>query len=559
MMKTVRLGRLAIIAAVCMALAGPLAIHQLKRTAPAPSLAFSIWQTKAGPAPHRGAALFALGDFGAIDLDTLETLAMPWHVLAAALAISERGGHADNVIPDDVRTAFRRFGFLYPRKIRDQPDLTPPDLLPLGLTLGRITRHWPPLQVTAINIGCSACHAGPDYRSDGHPDADTAVLGRPNSALDLEAFTGAAYVALRNALARPDALATAMRRLFPDQSLRERLTLDWIVLPRARARMAELAAGIDKPLPFRNGAPGLTNGVGALKHRLGVNPAHRFDASPGFVSVPELADRAFRSALLADGAYAPKGGNRFRAIARNEADNRDLGPMAGIASFFMVPSMGLTSERAIAAIPQLTQALEYLRRTPPPRFPGPIDRLKAEAGRKLFSEHCAACHGSYDDSLGRPQLLSFPNWAGDVGTDPSRTRSFDPSLAAAVAATRHGRTLIDVASTGRTAAQPLSGLWSSAPYFVNGSVPTLAHVLEPATRPRRFMVGGHRLSFEHVGIDGGLDASGTWRYPPGYRPYSAPVVIDTSEHGFSNRGHETQVEGLDAASRSALIEYLKLL
>ena len=46
---------------------------------------------------------------------------------------------------------------------------------------------------------------------------------------------------------------------------------------------------------------------------LHVTPRDRFNDGAGFVSVPVLADRFLRSAVLVDGAYAPKG--QERAIA----------------------------------------------------------------------------------------------------------------------------------------------------------------------------------------------------------------------------------------------------
>ena len=52
---------------------------------------------------------------------------------------------------------------------------------------------------------------------------------------------------------------------------------------------------------------------------------------------------------------------------------------------------------------------------------------------------------------------------------------------------------------------------------------------------------------------------GSWVYPDGYAPFSAPVMIDTTKPGFSNAGHEAEVSGLSSAERDALIEYLKLL
>src|SRR5262249_9002007 len=136
---------------------------------------------------------------------------------------------------------------------------------------------------------------------------------------------------------------------------------------------------------------------------------------------------------------------------------------------------------------------------------------------------------------------------------------FTPALADAVKTSLHGRLHLDAASTGKTAAPPLSGVWASAPYFVNGSVPTIRHLLEPATRPTRFMVGGHRLDLVKLGSAGVTAPDGSWVYPEGTQPFAQPVMIDTTRPGFSNQGHEAEVSALTSAERDALIEYLKLL
>lgn len=486
------------------AVLGLVGVWQLHMTAPAPSETYRAWRS-AHPEAAPGAALFAFGDFGALDLDTLETTAMPWAVLATALALAETQGDADRVEQRHIAVAFKRFGFLYPSAIQDHPDLGPTKEVPLGFSIGPVERTLPPLRVTTINIGCASCHAGPAYRSDGTPNPETAVLGRPNAALNLEAFTVEGYAALKRALSNEDAFDRAMRRLFPDMTLRERLTLKFIALPAAQRRMAELSDTIDRPLPFSNGTSGLTNGVGSLKYQLRVSAKDKLSTDTGFVSIPDLGNRHFRSAFLADGAYALKGEVRFRTIAKEEAEGRDLSRIAALASFFMVPSMGLTPDRAQAAIGDLTSVIKFLAGTRPPPFPGPVDMKRAADGRLIYARSCASCHGTYDDALDAPGLISFPNWAGEIGTDGSRSIVFDQDLKAAADKTPHGRGYIDIAVTGVKAAPLLSGVWSSAPYLTNGSVPTLRHLLEPETRPKRFMTGGHRLNFDMVGVDGVLD------------------------------------------------------
>ncbi|MCZ0737914.1 hypothetical protein [Phreatobacter sp. AB_2022a] len=553
---TVRPGRRPWIRAVATAVAalatiGILAAWELTRSAPARS--DRLPAVLPDDARLRGTLQFAHGDLGNLDLDTLETSALPWVVLSAALALDATGGDAGKVSPDQVEAAFLAVGFLYPEAA---PGERP--RLPLGLVRGRVERLVPPLRVTAVNLSCAACHGGTAYDADGRPTPSRPMLGMPNTSLDLEAYAQRVYRALKLAFADEAALWRAIDQLFPDLSWRERLSLDWLVLPRARARMAELVTGGDQPLPFGNGAPGLTNGVAALKFRLGLVPAGHRLAAGGYVSIPDLADRAFRSALLADGAYAPPGAPRFAprtAEAAARADPRDL---ARIGSLFTVPSMGMAPERALAAIPAFTEIAGFLGQYRPQRFPGPVDRGLLPSGRAVYVRACAVCHGTYDEDLDRPRLTAFPNWAGDVGTDMSRVKAFDQALAGRVNATVYSRYLT-AAATGRLAAPLLSGVWATAPYFTNGSVPTLRHLLEPDTRPTRFMVGGHRLDLANVGLALAPGPDGVWRDPSDYRPFAGSVEIDTRRTGFSNRGHEREVSDLSAEERRALIEYLKLL
>ena len=198
--------------------------------------------------------------------------------------------------------------------------------------------------------------------ADGTPDLAQAVPGMPNTSLDLEAFTATAYAAFKRALTDEPGLMAAIERLFPQMGLREKLTLRWLAIPRGKDAIAKLQASIDRPLPFPNGVPGSTNGVAALKHQLHVTARDRFHDGAGFVSVPVLADRFWRSALLADGAYVAKNRTRFRAIAGEEARTRDPREFAAIASFFMVPSMGMSDVRVAGRDPaSLTEVMRWLR------------------------------------------------------------------------------------------------------------------------------------------------------------------------------------------------------
>jgi len=94
-------------------------------------------------------------------------------------------------------------------------------------------------------------------------------------------------------------------------------------------------------------------------------------------------------------------------------------------------------------------------------------------------------------------------------------------------------------------ARPLNGIWASAPYLHNGSVPNLWALLQkPDQRPTKFNVG-------------------SWEFDPvnvGFATKSEPATseFDTSVPGNSNAGH-TYGNGLSEKEKWELIEYLKTL
>ena len=104
-------------------------------------------------------------------------------------------------------------------------------------------------------------------------------------------------------------------------------------------------------------------------------------------------------------------------------------------------------------------------------------------------------------------------------------------------------------------ARSLNGIWATAPYLHNGSVPTLYELLlprrgpkDPPTggnfRPEKFEVGSRE--FDPVKV--GLKSSG---FPNGF-------LFDTTHEGNSNAGHNYGTN-LSDDDRWALVEYLKSL
>lgn len=490
---------------------------------------------------ERGAAAFLGAGFGGLSLHALESNAVPFKLVAAALVMEEQ--RRDPSAPAGMAT-FRKvmqgYGFLYPTQLDGvPPGLMPPQSdKPLGMTHG----HIAPVagsRVEVANLGCAACHAGVAYAPDGMPTPDRVVPGMPNTSLDLEAYTQAVFVALRRHADDP-ALLTMASTLFPDMPLSEQISLRWIVLPMAQRRLAELA-GAERALPFPNGLPGATNGVAALKQQLGTPLSGGGADEGGFVSIPDLALRHLRNRLLADGVYATPSGTASRA------------ELAAIASFFTVPSMGVRPEQARRQIPEAEAIFAWLAGYRPQPFPGPVDLDLARSGAATYDRSCASCHGRMSWEGERPTLASYPNWIGHVGTDRMRLTVFDSALAAALRSSAYADVIRPRPGEGY-AAPPLAGVWATAPYLHNGSVPSLAALLDPGLRPARFQVGGHALDWETLGIR--LTQEG--RYPAGYRPFSTPQWVDTSQPGLTNGGHGFGSE-MTPPERRALLEFLKLL
>lgn len=101
-------------------------------------------------------------------------------------------------------------------------------------------------------------------------------------------------------------------------------------------------------------------------------------------------------------------------------------------------------------------------------------------------------------------------------------------------------------------ARPLDGIWATAPYLHNGSVPTLYHLLLPAKdRPKRFWLGSREYDPKAVGY--------VWAAKPEGRAFDYVAVGANGKavDGNSNAGHEYGAAGFSESDRWALVEYMK--
>ncbi len=511
-----------------------------------------------------GMIRFTYDDFGGLNTDALQTHATPWKVVSAALVLDrarQDGSTVEELTLDHLNALLGEFGFIVPEAIGNwRGDVPPrPFRRPLGIISGQLTRSVPRIELEVANLGCTACHAGVTYDKDGNPTR-TVWLGLPNTSIDLEAFTTSAYESLKSTVRFPGRLLAAIQSLYPDVSERELRTIERLLLPRIEQRLRELEATIDAPAPYSNGSPGLTNGVGALKWTMGLLEGDAREQEVAFTSIPDLGGVALRSSLLYDGTYAVPGKPRFVPIELEDVSDDHIRHLAEIVSFFTVPIMGVTPKIAERSIPRVTETLRFVASYESPRFPGAVDPDLASEGGAVYRAQCAHCHGVHSLASGAARLLSFPNRhvpQAEMGTDSARWQP-DSALFSVFLETEFADH-IAAAATGGYVATRLTGLWATAPYLHNGSVPTLWHLMHPEERPKRFYVGGHRLDFEKLGVDGALSTGGVYLYPAGYRPWATPQLYDTTQPGRSNAGHEREFATLTEEQKRALLEYLKLL
>ena len=299
---------------------------------------------------------------------------------------------------------------------------------------------------------------------------------------------------------------------------------------------------------------------------------------------------------------------QWTAFAQNPMP-RNLGEAVGsymaIDLHSKTPAEGLFASNA--AIAELERVELQLERLAPPSWPedvfGKIDRAKARAGEALFVELCAGCHNAW------PYRWTEPNKFGKrfilvglvpetyVGTDAHAFTSIQPfaltgPFADYLPGEFRGKAIVPsqvVQATLQRAiietairklnpteeqlaklygyrevpfprppqdvwkAAPRDGVWATAPFLHNGSVPNLYEMLVPASeRTKKFCI---TREFDPVKVGRDIGSCSPNAF-----------VMDTTIPGNSNRGHSFQ-DGprgngtigplLTDDERWAIVEYLK--
>jgi mono/diheme cytochrome c family protein len=508
---------------------------------------------------------------------------MPYKVLANVVSIKTGKPFLEQM---------ERFGF-----IPDAPGPTNPHGLPIGMTVGPSRNaKFAAMEMTGFN--CAACHVGEityrgkHLRIDGAPSlinlqayqielkesldstlknpkkllALVSAMHREEKAPDTPSDESATKYAEDSSIKTagdvseaptadpafrsvPSAVADAATQSSPGKlSFSQRLKIDLALL---KARLAYLKNGrllVDGTEP----GPGRVDAFGAARNLLFSKYAVKMQSPVSFPFIWNVPDNTQPNA---ETRWIHYDGNTNSILERN------IGQALGMGAVFEPKTFESTLRIGnLHRLEVLTHKLQ------PPKWPaevlGPIDETKAKAGEQIFNNKCKGCHqdrlyplsevgtdSNRANSFGQPVAgKPFPEMVAPILSGLKKRAFQDDSVSEADQARMDAKPVVWRA-TGQYLARPLQGIWATAPYLHNGSVPTLYHMLHPEQRPGKFAIGSHEYDPEKVGYASDLTADGgAW-------------VYDTATTGNSNIGHTGDRFGttLPEEQKAALLEYLKTL
>ena len=272
--------------------------------------------------------------------------------------------------------------------------------------------------------------------------------------------------------------------------------------------------------------------------------------------------------------------------------SRNIGEVLGVFGHLQIIADSLSGYPSTVELVNLADIENWVFDLLSPQWPNqylpPIDVIKAAAGQQLYDQHCVSCHQVIDNRSTDLDIAVVMVPATQIGTDPTMTVNAATRMAQTgqlqgtleyfilgdeFGATANGIDILVNAVIGvlinhpiegleaaieeyrniRNAmmfnpesykARPLNGIWATAPYLHNGSVPSLAQLpTPPAQRVKQFYLGSREFDPVNVGFV-------TAQTPGAY-------LYDTTVAGNSNAGHVCP--SMTPAETLELIEYLKTL
>ena len=440
-----------------------------------------------------------------------------------------------------------QFGF-----VRGRPDVN------YGLPLGISVTHYRPKSgapspVAFVGFNCAICHTARLRRSEA--DGGVVIYGMANAGVDLVAFGDA----IKTSLLDEKRLTPAIIESTYESKYHESLgPLDKLMIT---VWLTSARKGLHADLPLR-GWP-----YGGMDLR---NPA-LFPSGPGRNQPMKETVR-----FLIDQTPEPDGGSskipclyqqQRREWAQFDGSLHDPTTRNSLAALGVGAS--LHNLKVSGILNTLRQSYDYAANLDGPKYTEvfqnvSLDGKRVERGHGVYMRYCGDCHGWPGQPgewvKGSRQSQVVP--AEEIGTDSSRvTFRYYPEMAQLIYDFfPSGHPLKPKRSDLRPNAgdahgfisQPIESVFSRAPYLHNGSVATLAELIN--LKPRRAVL--YRGTNLYDPVDVGLmipeqpDVKRYFRY-------------DTQVYGNSNRGHDYpwryRGSGWNEDKLKDLLEYLKTL
>jgi mono/diheme cytochrome c family protein len=370
--------------------------------------------------------------------------------------------------------------------------------------------------VPRVGVNCAFCHTA---RVRMRPnDISTIVPGAPGHQVNWDRYRRFLVACASDPRFTADTLLAEIDRNYSLPRF-ERMLYKWVVIPKTRKALLELAGAVGGA-DARDAGPGRSLGFGFGNLPAEIDPAAQRRGVSDMMPVWSLSRH--REAFYWDGAN-PKLAETIAAWA--------------LASG--TPSAWLDHDRAAGSGGRVARIQNYLSTLAPPKYPLTLNAGLAQTGEGVFTTECASCHAPGGPRTGT--VIPFDQ----LNTDRARADAWTADAVTAYNSS-FGSTFTSFRKTNGYVAPPLEGLWIRAPFLHNGSVPTLADLLNPPEQsPRQFWRGYDVFDPNGVGfVSSGPEAE------------RIGILFDTAQPGNSNSGHTFGTQ-LPAESKRALVEYLK--
>ncbi len=244
--------------------------------------------------------------------------------------------------------------------------------------------------------------------------------------------------------------------------------------------------------------------------------------------------------------------------------------------------MGATIDRKTfdsSVLPRNLMTLEELSgKFGAPRWPeksfGALAQARVNRGEALFTRECRTCHGGDSGHVvdaravgtDKNRAVNFAAKVGDCDFSAALgdlLRRVEVQVSARDGVSQQVEALEPKSvlwqSTEGYVARPLPGVWATAPYLHNGSVPTLWDLLQPPSkRPARFILQGREYDPVKVGYSYVTPEEPNRIGSASAAAGEGPFAFDVRQSGNGNEGHLYGTTLSDEDKRD-LLEYLKSL